>query len=81
MLEYVDEKTTDRQSYFGTNDFDHVWERLIDTAFGVKDKDQYFPRTRWLLDYGKIKDKKPLMPDTIIVARISNTMLIIAKYS
>ena len=67
MLEYVDEKTTDRQFYFGTDDFDHVWERLIDTAFGVKDKDQYFPRTRWLLDYGKIKDKKPLMPDTIMI--------------
>ena len=63
MLEYVDEKTSDRQFYFGTDDFDHVWERLIDTAFGVKDKDQYFPRTRWLLDYGRLKDKKPLMPD------------------
>lgn len=67
MLEYVDEKTTARQVYFGTDNFEHVWERLIDTAFGVKDKEQYFPRTRWLLDYGSIKDKKPLMPDTIMI--------------
>ena len=67
MLEYMDEKTSERQFYFGTDNFDHVWEKLIDTAFGVKDKDQYFPRTRWLLDYGKIKDKRPLMPDTIMI--------------
>lgn len=67
MLEYQDEKTSERQFYFGVDEFDNVWEKLIDTAFGEKDKDQYFPRTRWLLDYGKIKEKKPLIPDTIMI--------------
>ena len=67
MLEYLDEQTPDKQFYFGTDDFDHVWERLIDRAFGEQDKDKYFPRSRWLLDYGKYKEKHPLMPDTIMI--------------
>ncbi|MDY5577631.1 MAG: LlaJI family restriction endonuclease, partial [Lachnospiraceae bacterium] len=67
MLEYMDEQTSDKQFYFGTDDFDHVWEKLIDRAFGEKDKDKYFPRSRWLLDYGKYKEKRPLMPDTIMI--------------
>ena len=67
MLEYMDEQTSDKQFYFGTDDFDHVWEKLVDRAFGVKDKDKYFPRSRWLLDYGKYKEKRPLMPDTIMI--------------
>lgn len=67
MLEYMDEKTSDKQFYFGTDDFDYVWEKLIDRAFGEKNKDKYFPRTRWLLDYGKHKEKRPLLPDTIMI--------------
>lgn len=67
MLQYMDEKTTDKQIYFGTDDFDHVWEKLIDRAFGEKDKDKYFPRSRWLLQHGHYKEKRPLMPDTIMI--------------
>lgn len=67
MLEFMDEKTSDKQFYFGTDDFDHVWEKLIDCAFGERDKNRYFPRTRWLLDGGKYKEKRPLMPDTIMI--------------
>lgn len=67
MLRYIDEQTSDKQFYFGTDDFDHVWEKLIDRAFGEKDKDKYFPRSRWLLDHGKYKEKRPLMPDTIMI--------------
>lgn len=67
MLEYMDEKTSDKTFYFGTDNFDYVWEKLIDRAFGEKDKDKYFPRSRWLLDYGKYKEKRPLMPDTIMI--------------
>lgn len=68
MLEYMDEKTTEHTFYFGTDDFDHVWEKIIDKAFGEKNKDKYFPRTRWLLDQKKTgKEKHPLMPDTIMI--------------
>lgn len=67
MLQYMNEKTSDRQFYFGTDNFDHVWEKLIDRAFGEKDKDKYLPRSRWLLDFGKCNKKRPLMPDTIMI--------------
>lgn len=67
MLEYMDEKTTEHTFYFGTDDFDHVWEKIIDKAFGEKNKDMYFPRTRWLLDNKKSKEKHPLMPDSIMI--------------
>ena len=67
MLNYMDSKTSDTQFYFGTDDFDHVWEKIIDRAFGERDKDKYFPRSRWLLDFGKYHEKHPLMPDTIMI--------------
>lgn len=67
MLQFMDEKTSEKQFYFGTDNFDRVWEKLIDRAFGQKDKDKYFPRSRWLLDYGNYKEKRPLMPDTIMI--------------
>ena len=67
MLQYMDEKTSEKQFYFGTDNFDYIWEKLVDRAFGEKDKDKYFPRSRWLLDYGKYKEKRPLMPDTIMI--------------
>lgn len=67
MLTYIDDKSAEKQYYFGTDYFDRVWERMIDIAFGEDDKEQYFPRTRWLLDYGRDKVKKPLMPDSIMI--------------
>lgn len=67
MLEYMDEKTSEHTFYFGTDDFDHVWEKIIDRAFGERNKDKYFPRTRWLLDKKNSKEKHPLMPDSIMI--------------
>ena len=67
MLVYIDERSSDKQYFFGTDFFENVWERMIDKAFGVEDKEQYFPRTRWLLDYGMDKEKRPLQPDTIMI--------------
>ena len=67
MLTYIDESTSEKQYFFGTDFFERVWERMIDKAFGVEDKAEFFPRTRWLLDYGRDKEKTPLLPDTIMV--------------
>ena len=67
MLVYIDERSSDKQYFFGTDFFENVWERMIDKAFGVEDKEQYFPRTCWLQDYGRDKEKRPLQPDTIMI--------------
>lgn len=67
MLIYMDEKTSEKQYFFGTDFFERVWEKMIDKAFGIEDKDRYFPKTRWLLDYGRNRTKTPLQPDSIMV--------------
>ena len=67
MLVYMDEKISDKQYFFGTDFFDRVWEKMIDKAFSIEDKDQYFPHTRWLLDFGRDKVKTPLQPDSIMI--------------
>jgi len=67
MLVYMDEKTSEKQYFFGTDFFDRVWEKMIDKAFGIEDKDQFFPHTRWLLDFGRDKIKTPLQPDSIMI--------------
>lgn len=79
MLEYIDDNAPDKQFYFGTDYFENVWEKLIDRAFGVKNKNDYFPRTRWRLRKGKHKEKYPLEPDTIM--KYNNKMYVLdAKY-
>lgn len=67
LLKYIDEKTSEKQFYFGTDYFEGVWERLIDRVFGIRNKQDYFPRTRWLLSHGKYKEKYPLEPDSIMI--------------
>lgn len=69
ILKYLDDHSNDKRFYFGTDDFDFIWEKLVDNAFGIKekDKDKYLPRTRWFMDFGAVKEKKPLIPDTIMI--------------
>lgn len=67
MIEYLDEKTKEKQFYFGTDRFEYVWEKLIDRVFGEKNKLDYFPKTRWSLRTGKKKTNAALEPDTIML--------------
>lgn len=71
VLKYIDESPSEKQFYFGTDYFEHVWEKLIDKVFGIKNKSDYFPRSRWLLNgrsnKAGVKEKYPLEPDTIML--------------
>lgn len=67
MLEYMDEKTKEKQFYFGTDRFEYVWEKLIDRVFGEKNKADYFPKTRWTLCAGRGRTNAALEPDTIML--------------
>ena len=68
ILRYMDEKTNEKQFYFGTDYFERVWEKLIDKVFGIKNKQDYFPRSRWLLTkQSGGKERYPLEPDTIML--------------
>lgn len=67
MIEHLDEQTNDKQFYYGTDRFEYVWEKLIDAVFGVSNKSDYFPRTRWRLRHGNQRDNYALEPDTIML--------------
>lgn len=67
MLIYMDGRTSEKDFFFGTSFFERIWEKMIDRAFGTEDKSRYFPRARWLLDYGTQKVKAPLQPDSVMV--------------
>lgn len=71
VLTYIGESPSEKQFYFGTDHFEYVWEKLIDKVFGIKNKDAYFPKSRWLLadraDKAGVKEKSPLKPDAIML--------------
>ena len=70
---YLGKREDNRKASFGTNDFEYVWEGLIDRVFGIEDKDKYFPHCTWKIK-GKGKEtldwrsekRTALRPDTIM---------------
>lgn len=69
MTQFIDDSTIDKQFYFGTEHFETVWEKLIDITFGIKNKEDYFPRTNWKGRIGEMRavPKHALEPDSINV--------------
>lgn len=67
IIEFFDTQTTNKQLYFGTDRFEYVWEKLIDTVFGIPNKTEYFPRTGWKLCHGEQWHNCALEPDTIML--------------
>jgi len=51
---------------YGIDPFDYVWEVLIDRAFGIADKANYYPKTQWTLGSNPY-DNADLRPDTIML--------------
>ena len=84
MLNYLDENSPQNRYYFGTNNFEYVWERMIDKVFGVKNKKDYFPRTHWRHlpnGTGTEYDKDALEPDTIMLpSGMDKAFVLDAKY-
>lgn len=51
---------------FGTYYFYAIWEKMIDKAFGIKNKEEFFPKSKWTLYFSDEKDNYPLQPDSIM---------------
>lgn len=71
----------ERRNYiFGTNRFEYVWELLIDDVFGIRNKSEYFPNTKWnLIESPSNYKNSSLEPDTIMI--LHNKIYILdAKY-
>lgn len=66
MLNYrADEKPN--SFYFGTTHFEHLWECLIDKAYGESCKKDYFPPFQWFSNpNGLFYKGNELRPDTIM---------------
>ena len=67
MLSNKDKDLKENEFKFGTTKFYAIWEKMIDRAFGIADKNRYFPKTQWELRYTKDKDNSSLQPDTIMI--------------
>lgn len=65
---------------YGTYCFEYVWEHMIDTVFGIEDKEKYFPQTQWnLVCKNKVYQNSALEPDTIMLYN-NNIYVLDAKY-
>lgn len=69
MIKFYDSKHFDKQFYFGTENFEIIWERLIDKIFGIPNKKKFFPHGLWTERFGKNKSSSAsaLEPDSIMI--------------
>lgn len=81
MIEFIDNRILDKSFYFGTDEFEYVWEKLIDRVFGIINKEDYFPKAAWKERHGvdKEKETRALMPDTIMIYK-DKYYILDAKY-
>lgn len=66
ILNFENPQESQQQFYFGTNNFEYIWERLIQATYGNVKKENYFPRTKWLLNIGSVRENSALEPDTVM---------------
>ena len=76
IMEYLDTSEGSKGNFsYGTEEFEYVWEKLVDHVYGVPNKADYYPHTEWHIS-GKVYDdkdvnykKNALRPDTIMVIK------------
>ncbi|MBR4599324.1 MAG: LlaJI family restriction endonuclease, partial [Treponema sp.] len=73
MINYLDNSSEKKDFIYGTNNFHHVWEQLVDLVYGEKDKEKFYPKVYWRLN-GSSKafefdseKQNSLRPDTIMI--------------
>lgn len=52
--------------FYGTENFEYVWQDLIDRAFGISDKQKYFPKCIWRFPQGHREKSQDIIPDTVM---------------
>ena len=69
-----------RKLTFGTENFEYVWEMMIDEVFGIQNKNEYFPKTTWIINcFSSEKRNHSLEPDTVMLFD-KDIYIIDAKY-
>ncbi len=66
IIESLGDETDSREFKYGTSRFEFIWETMIDKAYGIVNKSDYFPKSRWILS-DREHENAPLEPDTIML--------------
>lgn len=66
VIDYTQNPDAPLNFEYGVDPFDHVWEVLIDEVFGIKEKEEYYPKTMWKLS-DKNYNNADLRPDSILL--------------
>lgn len=91
IIRFMSKNKSTKDSFFGTREFEYVWENLIDRVYGISadEKKNFYPSTRWHLDgQGEFDvdqelEKSALRPDTIMLYPNNanpNVFILDAKY-
>lgn len=77
VINYLDSSNENKNFIYGTNNFHHIWESLVDQVYGEKDKEKFYPKVYWKLKNQNLNQQKlfdfsnskfnSLCPDTIMI--------------
>ena len=76
IMDYLDASDSNMKNYrYGTEEFEYIWEKLVDRVYGISNKEDYYPHTEWHIA-GKVfgnndvdYKKNALRPDTIMLIK------------
>lgn len=82
VINYLDSSNENKNFIYGTQNFHHIWEALVDSVYGEKDKEKFYPKVYWKLKTQNSKQQKlfefsnskynSLRPDTIMITNRGN---------
>lgn len=72
VINSMDSSGEKKDFIFGTDNFHHVWEQLVDQIYGENDKDSFYPKVYWKLKnsskaFSFSEKRNSLRPDTIMI--------------
>ena len=72
VINSMDSSGEKKDFIFGTDNFHHVWEQLVDQVYGESDKDLFYPKVYWKLKnsskaFSFSEKRNSLRPDTIMI--------------
>ncbi len=73
VIEFLDKSGDSKNFTYGTNEFEYIWESMVDSAFGEKNKTKYYPHCYWDIDGKEYSSEQlefkqsVLRPDTIMI--------------
>ena len=74
VIEFLDKSSESKNFAYGTNEFEYIWESMVDSAFGEKNKTKYYPHCYWEIDGKEYSSdqlefkQSALRPDTIMIS-------------